>query len=162
MVSEQLYRPLLQASLWFVYQAFGVWALPNQFINLLLHLINVCLLYRIVRRAQSDKTVAWLFAAVFMVSNYTFMAATWVSDRPMALTGLFLLLLIDHLFQHRHTSGHTSEHASGSSVRVSAIAAFSVLALMSKESGLVVPTVGLLFALWLYRATHLTAHIAST
>lgn len=158
------YRPLLQASLWFVYQAFGVWALPNQFINLLLHLINVCLLYRIVRRAQSDKTVAWLFAAVFMVSNYTFMAATWVSDRPMALTGLFLLLLIDHLFQHRHTSGHTSEHASGSSVRVSAIAAFSVLALMSKESGLVVPAVGFLFALWLYRATHLTArhrlHIA--
>ena len=146
------YRPLLQASLWFVYQAFGVWALPNQFINLVLHLINVCLLYRIVQRAQSDKTIAWLFAAVFMVSNYTFMAATWVSDRPMALTGLFLLLLVDHLSQHGHTSGHTS----GPSVRVAAIAAFSVLALMSKESGLVVPVVGLLFALLLGRAAHLT------
>ena len=146
------YRPLHQASLWFVYKVFGVWALPNQLINLVLHLINVCLLYRIVQRVQPDKTIAWLFAAVFMVSNYTSMAATWVSDRPMALSGLFLLLLADHLSRHEDADGLTPRPP----VRVPIIAALSVLALMSKESGLVVPAIGLLFALSSAHAPRLT------
>jgi hypothetical protein len=145
-----LYRPLTSASMWVIYQAFGVWALPNQIINLVLHMANVFLLFRIVRREQADTTLALLFAAVFMVSKYTFLAATWTSDRPMVLTGLFLLLLINHLSQHDERSGNTS----GASVRVAAVAAFSVLALMSKESGLVVPAVALLFALTLGGAVH--------
>jgi len=65
----------------------------------------------------------------------------------MVLTGLFLLLLVNHLSRHDEPSGNTS----AASVRVSSVAAFSVLALMSKESGLVVPAVGLLFALMAVR-----------
>lgn len=148
----RVYRPLLPVSMWLIYQVFGVWALPNQLINLVLHMANVFLLYGIVQRQQPDKTIALLFAAVFMISKYTFLAATWTSDRPMVLTGLFLLLLINHLSQHDEPFGNTS----AAPVRVSSVAAFSVLALMSKESGLVVPTVGLLFALMLGGAAHLT------
>jgi hypothetical protein len=147
-----LYRPLTPVGIWLTYQVFGVWALPNQLINLTLHMVNVFLLYRIIRRAQSDKTVALMFAAVFMISEYTYLAATRVSDRPMVLTGLFLLLLVNHLSQHDAPAGHRSAAA----VRLLSVAAFSVLALLSKESGLVVPALGLLFALVLGGETYLT------
>jgi hypothetical protein len=147
-----VYRPLLRVGMWLTYQGFGVWALPNQIINLALHMANVLLLYGIVRRAQPDGTLAWLFAAVFMVSQYTFSAATWTSDRPMVLTGLFLLLLVNHLSRHNGRSSGTA----AARVRVSLVALFSVLALMSKESGLVVPTVSLLFALVPGVSAHLT------
>jgi hypothetical protein len=147
-----VYRPLLPVGMWIIYQMFGVWALPNQIINLVLHMTNVFLLYRIVQREQADKVFALLLAAVFMISKYTFVAATWTSDRPMVLTGLCLLLLINHLSQHGERPGNTS----AATVRTSSVAAFSVLALMSKESGVVIPAVGLLFALVLGGAAHLT------
>jgi hypothetical protein len=147
---NNLYRPLTPVGIWLVYQMFGVWALPNQIINLILHLANVFLLYRIVQRERADRTIAFLVAAVFMISQYTFLAATWVSDRPMVLTGLFLLLLVNHLSQHDKPSDPSTAR-----VRVAAVASFSVLALMSKESGLIVPGVGLLYALMPGRAAHL-------
>lgn len=150
--SGSRYRPLLPVGMWLVYQMFGVWAMPNQIINLAVHMANVFLVYRIVQRARPDKTIALLVAAVFMVSKYTFLAATWVSDRPMVLTGLFLLLLVNHLSQHEERAGNQS----ATPVRISVVAALSVLALMSKESGLVVPLVGLVFALVLPGAARLT------
>jgi hypothetical protein len=149
---NNLYRPLTPVSMWLVYHVFGGWALPNQIINLVLHMANVFLLYWILQRQQADKTVALLVAAVFMISKYTWLAATWVSDRPMVLTGLFLLLLIGHLSRHDERSGDPF----AAPVRVSLVAAFSLLALMSKESGLVVPTVALLFALMPSGATRMT------
>jgi hypothetical protein len=148
----QVYRPLLPLSMWVIYQWFGVWALPNQVLNLLLHLANVFLLYRIVCQLQPDRTLALLIAAVFMISKFTFMAATWTADRPMVLAGLSLLLLIVHLSQSVMTSGS----AGGSGLRLTAIAAVSILALISKESGIVVPAVALLFALVLGDAARLT------
>ena len=136
------YRPLLNLSMWPIYRIFGVWAVPNQVINLLLHLVNVCLLYVIVRREQRDTAVAVLVAAVFMISWYTFYGATWTSDRPMVLTGLFLLLLVGYLSRRDELAGQ----ASGVPINLSLIVALSVLALLSKESGLVVPTIAMLFA----------------
>jgi hypothetical protein len=148
----QVYRPLLPTGMWVIYRLFGVWALPNQLINLALHMLNVFLLYRIVHQIQPDKTFALLIAAVFMISKFTFMAATWTSDRPMVLAGLCLLLLIGHLSQ----SDAGSWNPSTGGVRLSVIAAVSVLAVISKESGIVVPAVALVFALAWGGAARLT------
>jgi hypothetical protein len=148
-----LYRPLTPVSMWLVYKGFGLSALPNQLINLVLHIANVFLLYTIVRRAQSDTAIALLVAGVFMVSRYTFLAATWTSDRPMVLTGLFLLLLINHLTRDDAATRPTA----GTGVRLSVVAAFSVLALMSKESGLVIPAVAFVYALAPWHLSRLDA-----
>jgi hypothetical protein len=147
-----LYRPLTPVSMWLVYKGFGLSALPNQLINLVLHMANVFLLYTIVRRAQSDATIALLVAGVFMISRYTFLAATWTADRPMVLTGLFLLLLINHL-----TRDDATGPTAGTGVRLSVVAGFSVLALMSKESGLVIPAVAFVYALAPWHLSRLDA-----
>jgi hypothetical protein len=149
---NELYRPLTPLTLWVSYKVFGVWSLPNQIVNLALHLANVFLLYRIVERQQRDTSIALLFAGVFMISQYTWLAATWTSDRPMVLTGLFLLLLVDHLSRQTEHSGNAPRAA----LRGSLVAVLSVLALMSKESGLVVPATGLFFALTMGKHARLT------
>jgi len=133
-----LYRPLTPFSMWVVYQIFDVWALPNQVLNLGLHLANTFLLHRVVRRVQPDGSLAWLVAAVFMVSQFTSAAATWTSDRPMLLAGLALLLLINHL-----TRALDDDPASAVTFGIPRVVGLSVLALLGKESGMVVPLVGL-------------------
>lgn len=149
---NNLYRPLTPLSIWGVYQLFGVWAFPNQLVNLLLHLLNVGLFYRIVRRAQPDRSLAFVVSAVFMVSQYTYTSATWVSDRPMLLTGFALLLLVDHLSTRMgEVQGQRADPIS-----IPAVLAFAVLALLSKESGVVVPGVALLVSLSPVPVTRLT------
>ena len=140
---NNLYRPLTPASMWVVYQMFGVWNVPNQILNQVVHLANVSLLYAILRRAQPDRSVALLFAAIFMISEYTWLAATVTSHRQVAQTGLFLLVFVYQLTRHAEPSDTTAPAAS---VRLGSMAALSVLALMSKESGLVVPALAFAYA----------------
>jgi hypothetical protein len=123
------YRPLLSVPLWFAYQVFGVRASINQSINLGIHFINVCLVLRIIRRVQSDIVLSFLLAGIFLVSINTVSSASWVADRPTLLVGMFLLLVVDHIL--------AAENA-GSQMRISLIVVMSILALMSKESGLIV------------------------
>ena len=149
---NELYRPLTPLTLWVSYKLFGVWSLPNQVVNLALHLANVFLLYRIVEREQRNRSMALLVAAVFMISQYTWLAAAWTSDRPMVLTGMFLLLLVDHLSRQTEHPGATR----GAALSISFVTVLSVLALMSKESGLVVPALGLFFALTMAKHARLT------
>jgi hypothetical protein len=136
-----LYRPLTPIGLWLVYQFSDVWALPNQIINLFLHLTNTLLMYRIVRRERPDTTDAVLVSCVFAVSQYTYSAATWVSDRPMLLAGLALLLLVDRLSRSPQ-SLETDRRGLPATV---VLAGFTLLALLSKESGVAVPLTILLF-----------------
>jgi hypothetical protein len=125
-LGNRAYRPLHSLSLWLGYRAFGVWALPNQAVNLALHLLNALLLLRIARRAQPDAGLAFLAAALVLFSVFTRSPATWVSDRPTLLVALCVLLLIDRR-----------------GIGLAGITLLSGLALLSKESGLVVPALAL-------------------
>ncbi|MEO8394424.1 MAG: hypothetical protein ABI700_15635 [Chloroflexota bacterium] len=93
-----LYRPLHPLSLWIVFKLFGTNAVPNQIINLALHFVNVCLLYRLLRRIRPDTVLAFLLTLLVLVSPYTLSPAIWVSDRPMLWIGLATLLFLNHLF----------------------------------------------------------------
>lgn len=128
------YRPLHSISIWIVYHLFGVSATPNQLINICLHFLVVCLLFGVLYCAHRDRVLAGLLAALVLVSEYTMSSASWVSDRPSLLVALFALLLIYHLLA-------TEEVARIPSALY--IGLLSVLALMSKESGLVVPLLAL-------------------
>jgi hypothetical protein len=123
------YRPLHSLTLWFSYQFFGVSAGYNQLLNLILHFAIVCLLFRLIRSIQPDITISFLITSLSLVSIYTMSPATWVSDRPTLFVALFFLLLLNHLYKNGQPNvGRTSY-----------IVILSILALMSKESGLIVP-----------------------
>jgi len=123
------YRPLHSLTLWFSYQFFGVSAGYNQLLNLILHFAIVCLLFRLIRSVQPDITISFLITSLSLVSIYTMSPATWVSDRPTLFVALFFLLLLNHLYKNGQPNVG----------RISYIVILSILALMSKESGLIVP-----------------------
>lgn len=137
-LGNKAYRPLHSLSLWLGYQAFGVWAFPNQAINLALHLLNALLVLRIARRVQPDAGLAFLAAALVLFSAFTRSPAVWVSDRPTLLVTLFVLLLLDRWMPEK-------EEAAG--IGLAGVALLSGFALMSKESGLVVPVLALALGL---------------
>ncbi len=130
------YRPLHSISVWLVYRAFGVSAFPNELINLVFHVINVLLLFKLLARIQQDKVIAFLFAALTLFSVLTISPASWVSDRPTLLVATALLLLLNHLLVQSQTPQR---------VNLVYVSALSVLALLSKESGLILPLI-LIFA----------------
>lgn len=71
----------------------------------------------------------------------------------MALTGLFFLLLIDHMVSGNSAPGDNVVMP----VRVSYVALLSILAVLSKESGLVLPLFAILLALLPQRYSSLAA-----
>jgi hypothetical protein len=123
------YRPIHFFILWLFYHVFGVSAIFNQLFNLILHFTIVFLFVRLIRRVQPDNTISFLLGALLLVSIYTLSPATWVPDRATLFVALFFLLLLDHLYK----GGQPNIG------RFSYIIILSILALMSKESGLIVP-----------------------
>jgi hypothetical protein len=128
------YRPLHSLTIWLSYTFFGLSAVYNQLFNLILHVAIICLLYHLIRRVQPDRTIAFLMASLALISIYTVSPATWVSDRPTLFVVFFFILLLNHLYKN----GQPNQG------RISYIVILSILALLSKESGLILP----LFAIY--------------
>lgn len=125
------YRPLHSLSLWIGYQVFGVSSGPNQLVNIILHILVVVLLYIFLTRLQPVRSLAFTFSALAMVSLYTFSPPTWISDRPTLFVGFFLLVNLIYLSSEKKKS-------------VLILLAISLLSLMSKESGLIVPALSII------------------
>ncbi len=127
------YRPLHSFSLWLSYKIFGVSSGPAQLINILLHIAVILLLYALLLRLLSEKhwALAFVLSCLGLVSLYTVSPPTWISDRPSLFVAFFLLILLNYL-------AHLSENQPP---KFWMMGSLSLLALMSKESGLIVPLV---------------------
>lgn len=125
------YRPLDWLGQWTSYQLFGVWAVPDQLMSIVLHATVVALLLDVMLRTtpQTSDRLPMLFALVALISPYSVSAANWTPDRPTLLVALCLLLAVRHLF------------LDGARPRLGLVAALSVLAVLSKESGVIVAAV---------------------
>jgi hypothetical protein len=128
-LGNYLYRPLHAGAMWVSYRLFGVWALPDQLVSLVLHAGIGLLLLDLLLRAnpRRDPRLMVLLTLVAMVSPYTTSGVTWLADRPQLFVALALLLAVRHLY------------ASDRPARLAMVTALSVLALLSKESGVIVP-----------------------
>ena len=129
------WRPLHAANMWISMRVFGVWALPRQAGNLALHVGNLALLYALARRLGRSRLLACLICSLCAISLYTASPTLWVSDRPTLWVTFAVLLLIRHWVAH---SGRISPIV---------LVATAGLALMAKESGLVVALLGVAMVL---------------
>jgi hypothetical protein len=137
--ARRTYRPLHSLGIWLGYHAFGVWAFPNQLLNLLLHIANALFLLRIIRRLGLESMPAFLLTVFGLISLYTASPATWVSDRQTLIVAMAVLFLIDHLL------------GDGGAVRETlnpwVVAGLTLVAVLFKESGLIIPLVAGAFIL---------------
>jgi hypothetical protein len=124
------YRPLHSIMIWMVYQRYGVWALPNQFINLGLHIANLLLLFYIVWKENVNKWIAPLLVVAFGASIYAASPTVWVSDRPTLMVATILNLTLIYLLHGKSTRLINS---------IIILTVLSIAALLCKESGLIIP-----------------------
>ena len=124
------YRPLHTLLLWSSERVFGVAWWPNQLFSLLLHLANTVLLFRLARRYRAGVELSFGISAFYLVSIHVVKTVTWVAARSDLLVGMFLLLLVLHIARREDQ---------GRRLDVWVVALLTIGALMSKESGVVVP-----------------------
>lgn len=128
-MGSHFYRPLLSVSYWVVYKLFGVSMLPNQLLSILSHTLVILLLYKIIRLSLSDIPVAFLLTALSMFSINVLFSVLFTPDRCSVFVGIFFLLLWHHILVRQKID---------KSLNAPYVLLLCALALMSKESGVVV------------------------
>ncbi len=131
-----LYRPLAVVSFMVDYAIWGLKPLGFHLTNLILHLLNVSLVYWILRRVLDSRFLIFIATALFAVHPINSEVVNYVSHRPELLMGLFLLASFHQYLVFRQEG---SRFSFGLSL------VLFIAALLSKEMGILLP-----FFLFLY------------
>jgi len=137
------FRPLHAISIWILYRMVGVWAFPNQAINLVLHIINVLLVYTLLLRQKTPIWIAILAALCFGTSMYAVSPATWISDRPTIMVAFVLNATLILMFSKKIFNGAKT---------IVIFGFLFILAFLSKESGLIVPLSAIIVSIFTHKS----------
>ena len=86
---EGHYWPVVYTSFWLEHKLWGLAPLGYHAVNVLLHLVNVLLIWRLLGRLAAPG--AWVVAAVFAVHPLHVESVAWVIERKDVLSALFYL-----------------------------------------------------------------------
>ena len=86
---EAHYWPVVYTSFWLEHKLWGLAPLGYHAVNVLLHLVNVLLIWRLMGRLAAPG--AWVVAAVFAVHPLHVESVAWVIERKDVLSALFYL-----------------------------------------------------------------------
>ena len=86
---EAHYWPVVYTSFWLEHKLWGLEPLGYHAVNVLLHLVNVLLIWRLLGRLAAPG--AWVVAAVFAVHPLHVESVAWVIERKDVLSALFYL-----------------------------------------------------------------------
>lgn len=138
-VRINFYRPLPSITHWLEYQAFGNNPAAAHLVSIGFYVLSVYLVYRLLARFLPESRWALAVAvAVFALDDAHALNIEWIANRNETIGGSFVLLGLLAFMRHREGQGRHN----------APLVALSYLgALLSKESGLVLPLFVLAHAL---------------
>ena len=98
MARELHYWPMVYSTFWLEHKLWGFHAAGYHAVNLLLHALNVLLVWRLLLRLEIAG--AWLAAAVFAVHPVHVESVAWIIERKDLLSGLFYLCSVHVWLRH--------------------------------------------------------------
>jgi tetratricopeptide (TPR) repeat protein len=132
----QFYRPVVSLSYWLDFKIWGLNPAAFHLSNILVHLVNVALLFFILQRLSLGGLGAFFGAALFSVFPLHFENVAWISGRTDLLA--FLFTGFSTLLFLRFLEKGTLPALAGSGVGY-------FLALLAKENALFLPVIFLVF-----------------
>ena len=98
-------------------QVYGLNAGGHHFTNLLLHVLNVVILFLLLMRGSGGAVRSFLVAALWAIHPFNVESVAWVSERKNLLSTLFFLLAIGAYGCGRSQAGHQTLSVYGFTVR---------------------------------------------
>ena len=133
------WHPLTWVSLMADTTLFGLDPGPRHVVNVLIHLCNSLLVWRLAARLLRGPEPGLLVAALFLVHPLHVESVAWIAERKDVLCALFFLLACLAQLDHRETGARSSWWR---------VQVFGVLALLSKPMAVTLPVVLVLLDLW--------------
>ena len=143
------WHPVTWLSHAFDYQLFQSDPAGHHNTNLLLHVLNVLLLFWVMRQATGFTGRSWMVAALFALHPINVESVAWISERKNLLSMLFFLLALG-AYRWYVSEPRTSRYA--------VVAAFFALGLMAKPQVITLPFVLLLWDYWPLRRMAIAGH----
>ncbi|MFH1230423.1 MAG: hypothetical protein V1709_02885, partial [Planctomycetota bacterium] len=154
---ESYYRPLLTISFMLDAQISGVSPWMYHLSNIIIHIIASFLLFVLLARLKYSKNLSLFFSLVFTVHPVLTQAVCWIPGRNDSLVAVFILASFIFLLSfieknrcHRQTREAVSDPV-GKWRYYGLHILFSALALFTKELGLVISAISLVYLLIIAR-----------
>lgn len=135
------YAPVQMLSYMLDYALWGGWAGGFLLTNLVIHVINGLLFYRLLLRFHGERLIAFIGSALFLIHPVQVESVAWVSQRKNVLAMLFFLLAWEYYCRYRE-----AEPGRGRINYLVSVATF-FLALLAKSVAVIFPVVIVLFDL---------------
>lgn len=142
------YHPLTLLTYMVEYALFGLNPLPYHALNVLLHLVNVYLSYKLTERLSANKVVAAIVCALFALHPMHVESVAWVSETKDVLYASFYLAA---------TVAYQQYITTPSAQRYALVVLLFVAALLSKSAAVTLPV--LLLAIDFYKSRKFTTSV---
>ena len=141
------YHPFTTLTWLLVYSLFKLNPLPYHLVNVLLHLVNVWLVFRLALRLSSRDTAAFVVAALFALHPMHVESVAWISETKDVLYTAFYLLACLAYLQYIGNGGKAKHYM--------LMTAFFIASLFSKPAAVTLPL--LLVVIDIYKGRSINA-----
>lgn len=138
------YHPFTTLSYAIEYSLFGLNAKPYHFINLLIHLLNIAMVFRLTKKISRRAEVALVTALFFAIHPMHVESVAWISERKDLLYSFFFICGLSTYYEYAHAT------AGRSKLYIYTILLF-LCSLLSKSAAVTFPLMLLLFDYYFHR-----------